>query len=361
MSRHLRRPAFILAALVGASLVGLALAGRTGAGPEGGYLDFQGPGPGYFEVAHDGALNPAGAITVEAWVYLYGYGGFGAQDDCPLLVGKNWSVSYALGLACGGDGGNSDIADAYINGAELQGSRTIPLQTWTHIAMTYDGSVLRLFVGGELDGELALDPGGPINPSSDPLRIGSDAQWDFTPWARIDDVRIWQIARSQQAIALTMDGVQPDAVGLVANWTFGGGSLSDSVSGRTGVLAGDASVQFLPTPTPSPAPTPKPSPTPSPTPIGSPVPPGVLGDVNCDAHIGPGDVVALLAAVAAVSEPQASCEVQGAGAATSRLDVDCSGTVDARDALALLSYLAGIAQLPLECPAPAAFGAGPGA
>ena len=178
-------------------------------------------------------------------------------------------------------------------------------------------------------------------PFGGPLRIGSDAQWDFTPWARIDDVRIWQIARSQQAIALTMDGVQPDAVGLVANWTFGGGSLSDSVSGRTGVLAGDASVQFLPTPTPSPTPTPKPSPTPSPTPIGSPVPPGVLGDVNCDAHIGPGDVVALLAAVAAVSEPQASCEVQGAGAATSRLDVDCSGTVDALDALALLSYLAG--------------------
>jgi hypothetical protein len=40
-----------------------------------------------------------------------------------------------------------------------------------------------------------------------------------------------------------MAGVSYDAVGLIANWTFDGGSLLDRVSGRRRAV-GDASIQI---------------------------------------------------------------------------------------------------------------------
>ena len=43
------------------------------------------------------ALNPTQQITIEAWVSLDSYvSGYGTQGDCPVIVGKNWSVAYML-------------------------------------------------------------------------------------------------------------------------------------------------------------------------------------------------------------------------------------------------------------------------
>jgi len=332
-------------ALAAVLLVVLAAASSSRAEPLDGYLDLQGPGAGYMEVADEPALNPTSAITIEAWVYLYSYSGFGAtQTECPMLVAKNWVEAFALGLACG-----SDIGDAFINGTELPGEALIPLETWTHLAMTFDGFWIRSYVNGELDTEVLLDLQ-PIGSTTDPLRIGHDVEWDFSPHARIDDVRIWNIARSEAHIASTMAGVRSDAEGLIANWTFDGGSLLDRVSARPGILQGDASIQIGDTPTPTPSPSPSPTPTAAPTPSGNPVPPQAKGDVNCDGLLGPADVAALLGALAGVTDVPSECDAAPASLAPARLDIDCSGFVDPRDALALISNIAGIDLLLPDCP-----------
>jgi hypothetical protein len=237
-----------VAALAGAAL--LLVPGRGSAAPDAGYLDFTGPGSGYLEVPDNPALDPTSAITVEAWIYLNGYAGWGTDPlytDCPMLVGKNWQSAYALALGCGGD-----VMDSFINHVEyFSDTPTIPLHTWTHLAMTYNGATRRNFLNGQLIKEIN-DSEGPIGVTADPLRIGDDVNWDRSPNGRIDDVRIWNVARTQAEIAAGMNGVDPTTPGLVADWTFNDGSLTDLACNFTGTLVGDVQIAGVGVGTPLP-------------------------------------------------------------------------------------------------------------
>ena len=197
-----RRPLAGLVLVAVGMVLAVVVVGRSEAQPTGGYLDFSGPGAGWVEVAHDSALTPQDEITVEAWVFLRSYtNGFGPDTEGPFIVGKNWVDSYALAFSLG----NADLLDAYVNGTLVEGPLTVPLNQWAHVAMTYDGAMLRTYLNGQLNGSAPLT--GPINSTGDPLQIGNDVQWDRTPDGSIDDVRIWRIARTQAQIQSGMDGV----------------------------------------------------------------------------------------------------------------------------------------------------------
>src|SRR4051812_6969715 len=81
-----------LGALMAALLA--ALPGAAGAQPFGEFLLLHGPLSGYVEVPSSPDLNPASAITIEAWVNLTDSGG------CSSIVGKNWLQSWWVGI-CG--------------------------------------------------------------------------------------------------------------------------------------------------------------------------------------------------------------------------------------------------------------------
>ena len=291
------------------------------------------------EVADDPALNPTDAITVEAWVYLNSYAGWGKDPhfaDCPMLVAKNWETSYALALGCGGD-----VMDSFVNGIEYyENVPTIPLHTWTHVAMTYNGATRRNFQNGQPITEID-DIEGAIGDTTDPLRIGDDVSWDFSPNGRIDDVRIWNVARTQSEIAAGMNGVASDAPGLVAQWTFDGGSLVDSTSGLTGTLMGD--VQVVGFGTVDPSPTPSPSPTTLPVHTKP-------GDVNCDNNITLDDVNYILRDVAELTLPSPIPTICEPGVDPE--DADCDGDDDPFDILAILKHVATVVELPTSCPSP---------
>jgi len=135
------------------------------------------------------------AMTIEAWVRPTVIAG---STRTAIYKGRSDGSSYALYAA-----NSSGIVTAgAFNGAERRaiGASALPLQTWSHIATTYDGSALRLYVNGTLVRTTATS--GPLTAGSGPLTFGGHGgQW-FR--GQMDDVRIYDGALSQAAIAKDM-------------------------------------------------------------------------------------------------------------------------------------------------------------
>src|SRR5690606_17295715 len=65
----------------------------------------------------------------------------------------------------------------------------LPEDIWTHVAGTYDGEKLRLYVNGQLAGE--HDFVGEISHSTAPLSIGSAPGGSYLWGGSIDEMRLW--------------------------------------------------------------------------------------------------------------------------------------------------------------------------
>ena len=90
--------------------------------------------------------------------------------------------------------------------------RTIPAKTWVHVASTYDGSTLRVYINGVLDTTLAVT--GRTCSNAEPLAIGAknktsagliEAYFD----GRIDDFRIYSRALSAAEIKAVRAAATP--------------------------------------------------------------------------------------------------------------------------------------------------------
>jgi len=74
----------------------------------------------------------------------------------------------------------------------------LPVNTWTHLATTYDGANLRLYVNGTQAATTALTGAKAV--STGPLKIGGNALWSEWFAGLIDDVRIYDRALSATEI-----------------------------------------------------------------------------------------------------------------------------------------------------------------
>ena len=96
---------------------------------------------------------------------------------------------------------NTSTTSAGERGAS--GSKWLPLNAWSHLAGTYDGASLKLYVNGQLVRSQAVS--GPIATSTGPLRIGGNSIWDQYFEGRIDEVRIYNRALSESEIQVDMN------------------------------------------------------------------------------------------------------------------------------------------------------------
>ncbi|HSJ74142.1 MAG TPA: LamG domain-containing protein, partial [Miltoncostaeaceae bacterium] len=87
-------------------------------------------------------------------------------------------------------------------GRQVARAATVPLGKWTHLAATYGGARLRLYVNGT---EVSSAPaGGRIRRSKGPLRIGGNSVGGDWFKGVIDEVRIYRRALSRQQILRDM-------------------------------------------------------------------------------------------------------------------------------------------------------------
>lgn len=146
-------------------------------------------------------------------------------------------VAYALFAV-----DSADRPVGYLNAySDVRSSSTLPLDTWSHLAFTYTGAVLSLYLNGSLVG--THQHVGVISHSDGPLTIGGDGIWGDWFEGLIDDVRVYNYARSEAEIQSDM-GTPVEIVmpNLVAAYHFddaAGGSLADaSGNGNVGTLSG---------------------------------------------------------------------------------------------------------------------------
>jgi hypothetical protein len=192
----------------------IAGASRTTSGKYGRALSFNGSS-NWVTVADSNSLDLTSGMTLEAWVYPQSNSGVrdvimkeGSAIDIYNLYHRNWR---------GRPEGN-----VFANGVNrvVEGTSSISQNIWTHLATTYDGTNLRLYVNGVQRAVQALT--GTIATSSGVLRIGGNSVWGEYFRGRIDDVRIYNRALAQSEIQSDMNTPVTASRGAVDGISFGG-------------------------------------------------------------------------------------------------------------------------------------------
>jgi hypothetical protein len=111
---------------------------------------------------HHSSLTPASAITIDMWIYPRSAGPLAPQHPASLIFKgyvQNLEQSYGLFLDAEGRlvfriGGFKVGAVAAIDSL---GSSVLKSHAWTHVAATYDGTTMRLFINGVPDSSKTTD------------------------------------------------------------------------------------------------------------------------------------------------------------------------------------------------------------
>jgi PKD repeat protein len=145
-------------------------------------------------IADNVSLDLSKGMTMSAWVFPTTTSGVrdilikeGANVDIYNLYARNWRGRPESNVFVGG-------ANRVAEGTAL------PANVWTHVAGTYDGTTLRLFINGVQTTSSKLS--GSIATSTGPLRIGGNSMWGEFFQGYIDEVRVYNRALTQAEIAL---------------------------------------------------------------------------------------------------------------------------------------------------------------
>ena len=153
------------------------------------------------------------AVTMEAWIHVTPYPWL---NHYPRILGGGSENNYRLSLSAGGNNDQGRILWRLEIDGQIQSvwyaPTTFPALAWVHLAGTYDGATMRLYVNGELVG--ATEAPSVINAAGD-MQIGTWDHIDTTYFdGNIDEVRIWNVARSAEEICADGGGT-PGADGCV--------------------------------------------------------------------------------------------------------------------------------------------------
>jgi chitodextrinase len=203
------------------------------------------------------SLRLTTAMSLEAWIFPTT-----APTGWRAIVDKNVDGYYLM--ASTDNGNRPSIGGTWATGNQNTfGPSVLPVNTWTHLASTFDGSVVRLFVNGvQVASQTQTSP---LAPTTATLQIGGDAYPTEYFAGLIDEVRIYNRALSPTEIQVDMTtpvaadvgttpppppppppgDTVPPTVTLTSPATGASVANTVSVSANAADNVGVASVQFM--------------------------------------------------------------------------------------------------------------------
>jgi sugar lactone lactonase YvrE len=184
----------------------------------------------------------SGDFTIEGWVYVRSYNNWSRLMD----FGNGPDTDNVYLALTAGTGGFPAMGVFTNNGTPVlfAGSK-LPLGQWTHLAATLSGTTGTIYINGVNVGSRTLNL--PSNIIRTNNYIGrSNYSQDGNANAVFDELRIWNVARTQSQIQANMHrSLIGNESGLVGYWRMDentGTSLSDSSGhGQTATLFGGTS------------------------------------------------------------------------------------------------------------------------
>jgi hypothetical protein len=157
-------------------------------------------------VADADSLDLTNALTLSAWVQP------SAVSSWRTVAFKERPGNLVYGLYASSDNDRPAASVSTEGYGDARGASQLPANAWRHLAMTYDGSTLRLYLDGVQAASTAVV--GPLPTSAGALTIGGNAVWDEWFQGRIDELRVYRGVLDQAAIQADMTapvvaGTQP--------------------------------------------------------------------------------------------------------------------------------------------------------
>lgn len=147
---------------------------------------------GWINVGNGDSLNIEDAITLEAWVKPWAP----RFPEKPTILSKQGAYALHFGPS------KAVSFTLWIDGKEVRLSSkhdSWPNGVWQHVAASFDGRELKLYVNGQLDNSLTLESEAKISSSASDLYMGSVKQRN--PYVgTLDEVRVTAEALSDEAV-----------------------------------------------------------------------------------------------------------------------------------------------------------------
>jgi len=181
-------------------------------------------------------------MTIEAWIKAFTTEGPRVivakwNDDGPdfSYIFKIWNSSDKLSIELSENNNFGDLCF-------LEGSTSVLINKWIHVATTYNSNEVKLYYNGIED--KSINASGNIRNSIADLIIGANSYGDYLIenfYGLIDEVRIWNLARTQSEIQADMHReISGDETGLIGYWPFNEGSgnttFDHTIYNNSGIL-----------------------------------------------------------------------------------------------------------------------------